>query len=171
MLNKPAIAVDAALSLADYTSDALMLPQLRQRDPAGVIQELAQLLHQQARLPDLLPFYHAALNREFLVSTAMDYGVAFPHARLNGLTRLCFALGRSDVPIPWGSQNAKMVWLVFLLAAPATEAAGYLYIVSGLARLGKDPLLMDALRSAPDSAAMLAVLRQVKLLHARGSAA
>jgi mannitol/fructose-specific phosphotransferase system IIA component (Ntr-type) len=169
MFNNPATAVDSALSLADFTSDALMLPELRQRDTAGVIQELSQLLHQQGRMPDVLPFYHAALNREFLVSTATDYGMAFPHARLNGLTRLWFALGRSSFPIPWGSQDPKMVWLVFLLAAPATEAAGYLHIVSGLARLGKDSRLMAALRDAPDAAAMFAVLRQVGLPHSRGA--
>ena len=171
MLNKPPIGADLAISLADFTSESLILPQLHERDTAGVIQELTQRLHQAGRVPDLLPFYHAALNREFLVSTAADCGLAFPHARLNGLTRLCFALGRSDSPVAWGTQNAKKVWLIFLLAVPATEAAGYLYIVSGLSRLGKDTQLMDSLRNAPDAAAMLELLQKVKLPHARLSPA
>ena len=171
MFDNSTISAEPAASLADYTSETLILPQLREGDTAGVIQELTQRLHQDARIPDVLPFYHATLNREFLDSTAMEHGMAFPHARLSGLQRLCFALGRSAAPIPWGTQHAKAVYLVFLLAVPATEAVGYLYIVSGLARLGKNPELMAGLREARDAAAMLAVLRKITLPHARGSSA
>jgi mannitol/fructose-specific phosphotransferase system IIA component (Ntr-type) len=79
MSNSPVIE---GASVADFTHEALIAPQLSELDTAGVIQELSPLLQQEARIPDLPPFYHAALNREFLVSTAMDYGMAFPHARV-----------------------------------------------------------------------------------------
>jgi len=123
------------MSLADFTSADLMVPQLRGRDAATVIRELCSVLQRAARVPDLLPFYHAALNREFLLSTAMDYGLAFPHARVIGLSRLSFALGRSAEPLLWVPKDRPPVRLVFLCAVPATEATTYLLLTSSMARL------------------------------------
>ena len=77
----------ATLTLADFTSGGLLVPRLRGRDAASVIQELSQVLQRETRIPDLLPFYHAALNREFMVSTNMEAGMAFPHARLPAVIR------------------------------------------------------------------------------------
>jgi len=101
-INSPIIS----MTLADFTSPGLIIPHLRGQDVASVIQELSQALQREGRVGDLLPFYHAALNREFLVSTDMEAGMAFPHARLPGLKELSFALGRSGEPLGWGA-NAE----------------------------------------------------------------
>ena len=105
------------MTLADFTSPGLIIPHLRGGDAASVIQELSQVLQHEKRVPDLLPFYHAALNREFMVSTDMEAGIAFPHARLPALREISFAFGRSDEPLVWGARAASPVRLVFLMAA------------------------------------------------------
>ncbi len=92
------------MTLADFTSPGLIIPSLRGKDVASVIQELGQALQRKGRIPDLLPFYHAALNREYLLSTEMEAGMAFPHARAPGLNGLAFALGRSAEPLGWGAK-------------------------------------------------------------------
>ena len=153
----------ASMTLADFTGPGLILPHLRGQDAASVIQELAQALQRERRVPDLLPFYHAALNREFLVSTEMEAGMAFPHARLPGLKELSFAFGRSDEPLPWGARGARTVRLVFLIAVPATEATQHLLLISGLARLANENRLVEELHAAQDTFQILEVLRQIKL--------
>src|SRR6266446_7462903 len=107
-----AIQTRAPAFLADYTSADLLIPQLQREDVAGVVQELCQVLRTAERVADMLPFYHATLVREYLVSTVVAPGIAFPHARLNGLPRACFALGRSPQPITWGSAGSP-VQLIF----------------------------------------------------------
>ena len=156
-------AVATALTLADLTGPGLILPQLRGQDAASVIQELGQALQQEKRIPDLLPFYHAALNREFLGGTDMEAGMAFPHARLPGLPAVSFALGRSGAPLDWGGRSAGAVRLVFLLAVPATDSTQYLLLISGLARLAKDPGHMAQLHAAPGAKEILMVLQQIEL--------
>ncbi|MBM3840589.1 MAG: hypothetical protein FJ398_22035 [Verrucomicrobia bacterium] len=159
MSNSPVIE---GASVADFTHKALIAPQLSERDAAGVIQELSHLLQQEARIPDLLPFYHAALNREFLVSTAMDYGMAFPHARLPGLKQLSFALGRSASPVLWSAQAVVPIRLVILTAVPATDATAYLSLISGLvSRMAKDPRRLEALYAASDAPGILSIFRQI----------
>jgi len=152
-----------AMTLADFTGPGLVIPQLRGQDAASVIQELSQALQREKRVPDLLPFYHAALNHEFLVSSDMEAGMAFPHARLSGLKELAFALGRSKEPLDWGSKNTRSVRLVFLIAVPATDSTQYLLLISALARLAKDNLLVEKLHAAHDAFQMLEALQQIKL--------
>jgi mannitol/fructose-specific phosphotransferase system IIA component (Ntr-type) len=163
--------IEVSVSLADFTESALILPELKGQDPAAVIQELSQTLQRTSRVPDLLPFYLAVLNREFLISTALDYGIALPHARLTGLKELCFAVGRTRRPIHWGNNGAMTVRLIFLLAVPSTEAAEYLLLMAGLGRLGKDTAALRGLLEASDGEEMLTVLRQVKLRQCRGVSA
>ena len=155
--------IAAPVSLADCTRAALIVPRLRQGDTAGIISELSQVLQQQGCLPDVLPFYHAALNQELLANSALECGLAFPHARLNGVKQLQFALGRAREPLIWGAKGAWPVQIVFLLAVPATDAAGYLHLLASLAWLGQQPDLLRELRAAADAAAMLAVLERIKI--------
>lgn len=160
-------ATGTAATLADYTTESLIAPQLKERDTAGVIQELSQRLHQESLIPDLLPFYNAAMNREYLISTAMDCGIAFPHARMGGLKRLSFALGKCERPIAWGSKGNVPVDVVFLMAVPATDATGYLQMLSAVAKLSKNAELMRPLRLADSAGTIFEIFRQIKMPHGR----
>lgn len=159
-----------ALSLADFTAPSLIVPQLRGRETAEIIQELSQVLKAGGCIPDVLPFYQAALNREFLVGTALEKGMSFPHARVNGLDRVWFALGRSQEPIPWGPRSGPDVRLVFLMAVPATDASNYLLLLSGIARLARDPNQALCLLEPASAPEIYQALRQIPL-RARSLAA
>src|ERR1051326_46856 len=154
---------EPSLCLADYTGTDLTISDLVGEDVPGVVQELCQVLRNAQRIPDLLPFYHAVLVREYLVNTVVGSGVAFPHARLHGIERPCFAFGRSQHPIRWGSNDCTPVRLVFLSAVPATDAADYLCLLSALTRLSKEPAHVEQLKQAESSAQILAVLKQVRV--------
>ena len=151
------------MTLADFTSPGMIIPHLRGQDVASVIQELSQTMQREGRVPDLLPFYHAALNREFLVSTDLAAGMAFPHARLPGLKEMSFAFGRSDKRLLWATRGTRTVRMVFLLAVPATDSAQYLLLISGLARLARESQLVEKLHAAQDTFQILEVLQQIKL--------
>ena len=111
MPTEATLTIAAPISLADYTQSELIVPQLRECDTAGIISELSQVLQRQGGVPDVLPFYQAALNQELLANTALDCGIAFPHARLSGVKRLQFAFGRTPEPIVWGARSSWSVQL------------------------------------------------------------
>jgi mannitol/fructose-specific phosphotransferase system IIA component (Ntr-type) len=163
MLSDTTINVAAPVSLADYTWPALIVPRLREKDTAGIISELSQVLQREGCVPDVLPFYQAALNQELLANSALECGLAFPHARLSAIKRLHFAFGRTPEPIVWGAKSSWRVQLIFLLAVPATDAAGYLHLLASLARLGQQPEVLAQLCAAEDARASLAVLESIKI--------
>ena len=163
MLLSEDICPESSISLADYTQAALIVPRLRERETAGVIKELSQLLQQEGCVPDVLPFYNETLNREFLVNTATENGFAFPHARLSGIARMSFALGHSAQPLVWGAKGSVPVNFVFLVAVPAPDASSYLQLLSALIRLGNNPDWLRQLKEAKRSQEILHLLGQVKL--------
>jgi mannitol/fructose-specific phosphotransferase system IIA component (Ntr-type) len=168
MLFEATINVAVPVSLADYTGPGLIVPQLREGDTAGIISELSQVLQRQGAVPDVLPFYQSALNQELLTSSALDCGLAFPHARLCGIKRVKFALGRTPAPIAWGAKSSWPVQLIFLLAVPATDAAGYLHLLASLARLGQQPDVLAQLRAAENVEAILTVLGNIRMRQGGG---
>jgi mannitol/fructose-specific phosphotransferase system IIA component (Ntr-type) len=163
MQTEVTLNVAAPASLADYTQPALIVSGLREADTAGIISELSQVLQHEGCVPDVLPFYQAALNQELLANSALDCGLAFPHARLSGVKRLQFAFGRTPAPIIWGARSSWPVQLIFLLAVPATDAAGYLHLLASLARLGQQPEHLAQLREAETAEAIVAVLQKIRM--------
>jgi len=157
------IPIAAPITLADYSQPSLIVPRLRERDTTGIISELSRLLQRQGFVPDLLPFYHAALNQELLANSALPCGLAFPHARLIGVKQLQFAFGCTPAPVLWGARGSWPVQLIFLLAVPATDAAGYLHLLASLAKLGQQTERLAQLRAAENPEAILAVLEQIRM--------
>ena len=154
---------ESAFTLADFTSLAMIVPYLRGQDAAAVIQELSAALQREGHVTDLLQFYHSAINREYLCSTVADPGWAMPHARIKGLRQPRFVLGRCQPPMVWMKSDRQPVSLVFLFAAPETDARAYMNLISGVARFSKSPHLVGQLLQASDSFEIFNVLKQVKL--------
>ena len=163
------LATELALTLADYTRPGLIVPILSGLDAPSIIQELSASLQREGRITDLLPFYQAALNREYLCSTVTEPGFALPHVLVKGLDKPCFALGRTPKPIVWVRDNLLRVRIIFLLGVPETDARVYITLIRGVARLSKDVQLLDQLFEAKDSFEIFELLRQVKLPVGRAS--
>lgn len=155
--------VTGPLALSEYTRPQLIVPRLEYQDAAGIISELSQILQQGGEVPDVLPFYHTALNQELLADSGTECGIAFPHARLSGIRQLQFAFGRAAKPVAWGARGSWPIEFVFLLAVPATDAARYLHLLASLARLGQRPDYLEELRAASSAEDIMRVLGKVTI--------
>ena len=162
----PTLTIPSGPTLADYTTPALMVPQLQTKATAAVISELCALLQREGRLQDSAALYDAVMRREQLSSTSIPCGWALPHARLDGLSQLTFALARSSQPFVWSPEALSPVHTVFLFASPEPEAKTYLNLISAVARLSQSSALVEQLRRAPDAHGMFAVLQQVPVFRA-----
>ena len=162
-------ATATGTTLAHHTSPGLIIPTLRGVDAPAIIQELSAALQREGCIADLLPFYQAALNREYLCSTVMEPGWALPHVLVKGLDKPCFAVGRTAASVAWGNSVLR-VQAIFLLAAPETDARAFMTLILGLSRLSKDSQLLDRLLKAKDSFEIFDLLRQVRMPMSRVTA-
>jgi mannitol/fructose-specific phosphotransferase system IIA component (Ntr-type) len=157
-------------TLADFTTPALMVPNLENRDPQAVIREMSSVLQQTEGLSDGDAFCDAVMTRELMSPTAMSPGFALPHARLAGLSRLSFSLARSFEPLIWFGESTLRVQIVFLFAVPEEQARNYLNVISAVAKLSQNPALVRGLMHAPDARGMFEVLKRASLRQPRASA-
>jgi mannitol/fructose-specific phosphotransferase system IIA component (Ntr-type) len=149
------------LTLADFTSEALIIPGLKSRDMSGTIAELSQAFSRTDSRWDTQRLNAAALQREQQMTTAMEFGAAFPHVRSDACIRMQFAFGRAAEPFTWGRDGSLEVRFVFLNAIPASEALGYLRLVSAMARLGKETALCEQFKAATTAAELLKLFSQI----------
>lgn len=90
----------------------------------------------------------ALMEREALGSTGLGSGVAVPHARLDGLNRVCAVFVRLDTPVNFGAVDDRPVDLLFGLFAPPRDGAEHLRALAAVSRTLRDPELREKLRQA-----------------------
>ncbi|MBB5883362.1 PTS sugar transporter subunit IIA [Xanthomonas sp. LMG 8992] len=96
-------------------------------------------------------------EREQLGSTAIGHGIAIPHGRAPDLDAPRGALLRLLQPIDFDGQGTQ-VDLIFAMAVPAHYTHQHLMLLSELAEQFSIEEFRDALRNAPDAAALYALL-------------
>ena len=118
------------------------------------------LLHDLARRAALVlnvdaDFLFSALwKREELGSTGVGYGVAIPHARIQGLNKSFGILARLTRAIDFAAIDGRPVDLVFLLLLPANPVGEQLKALASIARKFRDPACLSDLRAARASASL-----------------
>jgi PTS system nitrogen regulatory IIA component len=85
-------------------------------------------------------------NREALGSTGLGGGIAIPHGKLAGLTRVIAMFVRLDQPIDFESIDDEPVDLVMALLAPLGGGAEHLKALSRVARLLRTESVVIQLR-------------------------
>jgi PTS system nitrogen regulatory IIA component len=94
----------------------------------------------------------AVQEREDLMSTAFENGVALPHTRQpmpDAVAESVVAFGRTLSGIPFGAPNNSLTDLFFLVVC--RDARTHLHVLARLGRLIQRSEFTDALRDAPDS--------------------
>jgi PTS system nitrogen regulatory IIA component len=100
----------------------------------------------------------ALLEREAAGSTGVGHGVAVPHARLPGLTRMRGVFVRLEQPAPFEAVDDQPVDLIFVLFAPADADSEHLLTLARVSRLLRKGDLRQQLRQARTAEAIHALL-------------
>ncbi len=100
------------------------------------------------------------LDRERLGCTGLGGGIAIPHCKLRDLDRVVLAVATTEAPIDFGAADGQPVDLIFLVASPPDAAAAHLQTLARVSRLLRTPGVVEILRGAVTSAALVEALRE-----------
>jgi DNA integrity scanning protein DisA with diadenylate cyclase activity/mannitol/fructose-specific phosphotransferase system IIA component (Ntr-type) len=114
------------------------------------LRELVKAVAGRSRDIDRDSLLRTLIDRENTMTTYLGNGVALPHARVPGLRRFVFAVGRSRAGIPYDgiTEPAKAHLILLLVAGENTR--DYLSVLSSVARLFRDRDFVEGLVDAPD---------------------
>ena len=148
------------MPLLDFLDPQAVLPALRVNSKKQALQELAA---NAARLTGLeaAAIFEALLQRERLGSTGIGEGIAIPHGKLAGLTRIFGLVARLERPIDFEALDGQHVDVLFLLLAPEGAGADHLKALSRVARVLREPGLVERVRATRDAAALYAIMTEL----------
>lgn len=120
------------VGIARFSAKSLMIPALESDSKDAAIRELAVKMASEGFVDDADKLCDTALDREAILSTAVDFGIAFPHARGVEGGGLTLALGISREGIPFDGKDGERSRLIFFFAIPTAVSAFYLKLLAGL---------------------------------------
>jgi PTS system nitrogen regulatory IIA component len=145
------------MEIADLLSLSGVRDDLKAGSKKQALQELSAIAAAQTA-QDERTVLDVLLARERLGSTGVGAGVAIPHGKLDGLTRLAAVFARLREPIAFDAIDERPVDLVFLLLAPENASTDHLKALALVSRLLRDERVCARLRGADSAEALYAVL-------------
>ena len=97
-------------------------------------------------------------DREALGSTGLGNGIAVPHGKVAGLTRVGAVFARLETPIEFDAVDYLPVDLVMMLVAPLGAGADHLKALACVARFLRTERTVEALRATNDPRRLYRIL-------------
>jgi mannitol/fructose-specific phosphotransferase system IIA component (Ntr-type) len=156
---------------SSYFSDYLKPPQvvfdLKGKDKVEAIEELLDVLAKQKLIDNKKLLLTRIIDRENLVSTAIGYGVALPHARVDTGGEIAVAVGRSEKGIDFDAHDGHRVHLIILVVWNPTLPGLFNHLFAGLARFLIRAENRGRIHAAKDKAELYEILSAIefKFVH------
>jgi PTS system nitrogen regulatory IIA component len=136
------------IGIGRFTSPELMILPLKGATAEDVLAEICNRMAQEGFVEDGEHLLDLALQREAIVSTAVDNGLAFPHVRGVEGGGLTMAVGIHRKGVKFGGPGRTLTRVFFFMVIPTATSAFYLKLLSGLSRLFREKEARDTLLAA-----------------------
>ena len=148
------------MRIVEFLKATSIIPALGAKSKPEVLVELAQVFARSIPAITSTRFHSALQERERLVSTGMEKGVAIPHARLPELASLsaCFAVSHQG--IDFQAHDSQPTHFFFALVAPESSAGLHLKALSKINRLFRSDALKTAILEARTADEIYALIAQ-----------
>jgi fructose-specific phosphotransferase system IIA component len=153
------------ISILEFFSRSTIIAQIKATERNAVIHELCNIIAEQGHTPHTETLYSAVIRRENTMGTAIEEGIALPHARLASLMRPVIAFGRSQAGIDWNSPDGKPTHLVFLILTSKENDWQQVQILRLIAKTVANEKIRDALLQAGDAHEIWNILEQQCTSH------
>jgi len=145
------------MQLGDFLDFDAINTRLSGGNKRSLLQQLANLAAQRLGV-DSSAILASLAEREQLGSTGFGQGVAIPHGKIEGLSRIYGMFSRLAEPIDFKAIDGKPVDLVFLLLSPPDAGAEHLKALAAVSRVTRHQPTLAKMRGARSRDALAAVL-------------
>ncbi len=146
-------------SVTDYTK-AEYIHQLEATNKFKAIEELAMVFKNTDVCDDMESLVRALKEREEIMSTGIGFGIAIPHAKINSIREMAFAIGVSKAGIDFDSMDGEPVHLVILVAAGERQHKEYLRLLSNIMSIIKKENVKDRIINSKTKDDVITILHE-----------
>lgn len=147
------------MKISEFLTADAVLAQLRAGTKKQLLTELSTAAGKALGM-DGRRILETLLQREKLGSTGLGQGIAIPHGKIAGLTRVHGLFARLAQPVDFEAVDDQPVDIVFMLLAPEAAGADHLKALASISRLMRDQALVQKLRGTDNAAGLYAILTE-----------
>jgi fructose-specific phosphotransferase system IIA component len=122
------------VSIFEFFSQRAVITNLKALNRDEAIEKLCEVASEQADMPEAESIFSDVIKRENEMGTAIEEGIAVPHARMASLKKAIVVFGKSVSGIDWNSPDGKPTQFVFLILTPKEDIETQVQILSLIAR-------------------------------------
>ena len=139
------------MALLDAIKKNLIKVPLVSTDKDGIIEELATLYASEEGLSEdkRKEIISTIEEREMLGSTAMENGIAIPHARFSDIKKNAVMIGVSRLPVAFGGKEGTRIF--FLVLASDDNPSEHIQLLSSIAKVASSQLFVRMLLSSKNA--------------------
>jgi PTS system nitrogen regulatory IIA component len=145
------------MQLSEFLDFDAIKSALSAGNKRALLQQLAQIAAGRLNV-DPGEILSSVTERERLGSTGFGHGVAIPHGKIEGLSRIYCLFVRLADPVDYKSIDGQRVDLVFLLLSPPDAGAEHLKALAAVSRVTRHAPTLEKMRGARSRDALAAVL-------------
>ncbi len=145
-------------SVFDYTSSNF-IKKLVSSDKFDAIEELAEVFRDSSLCMDMNQLIDALQERERIMSTGIGAGIAIPHAKINSVKEMAFAIGISEAGIDFDSMDGFPVHLIILVVAGEKQHKEYLRLLSQVMAILKHDNVKENIISSDSPEEIIEILK------------
>lgn len=151
-------ATEPELSFVGSLQQSCFCPCLKGRDKVAVITELVDELARNGLLADRDGVLASVLEREALMSTGMQSGIALPHGKHASVPGLLSVIGVSPEGVEFESLDGQPSRIFVMTISSPNTIGPHLRFLASVGKLLGRAEIRDALLAATDKAALMRVL-------------
>jgi PTS system nitrogen regulatory IIA component len=148
------------MKITDILSPDMVIADLKGTTKPEVLNELAKALTSKYKEISLAELTAVLAERERLGSTAIGDGIAIPHGKLRGVTKIIGAFGRHVQGVDFDSLDGGPSQLFFVLVAPEDSASLHLKALARVSRLLKESSFRERLLAATDADELYRLIKE-----------
>lgn len=141
-----------------YT-DQKFIKKLEATNKFAALEELARVFENTEICSDVDMLIKALKEREEILSTGIGLGIAIPHAKINAVKEMAFAIGISHKGINFDSLDGNPANLIILVAAGERQHKDYLRLLSNIMAILKNEKTKNSIIQAESAEAILEILK------------
>ena len=146
------------MKVHDILSKEAIKTKIKVANKKQLLQEIANIASEHIGVSNMC-IAKSLQQREILGPTGIGNGVAIPHVKISGLTKIYGFFSSLERPIDFESADKQPVDLIFTLLAPENnKGTEHLKALAMVSRLLSDKNILSKLRSSENTDSLFAIL-------------
>jgi fructose-specific phosphotransferase system IIA component len=155
-------AVGGCMEIEELLHEDHIITHLKGQDKIQVIEELLDILVESNKVKNRETCFQDLMEREQLLSTGLENGLAVPHAKTTATDKMVVSFGLSRRGLDFTSADGKPAHFIFLVISPLDTSGPHLKVLAQISRIFKESGVGEKLLKSESRTDILKIIHESK---------